>query len=167
MATWEMGLFSNDGAADLLGSLDDAEPAVASALLGALTAAATNDGYLEVDEGQAAVATAAIVAAQRPGGPRLDPSTVPAFLADGSGLDLPDADAESASKRGGGDQSMWRTALPPMRRCRRASNAGAGSRHEPSSSTWPSSLPSAISLHRRARSLAPECAASSSKRLSV
>jgi hypothetical protein len=91
MGTWGIGPFSNDDAADLLGSVDDAEPAAALALLrDALTAAADNDDYLQVDVGQEAVAAAAIVAAQRPGGPRLDPSTVSASLAEGSGLDLPD-----------------------------------------------------------------------------
>lgn len=90
MGTWGIGPFANDDAADLLGSLDDAEPTVAVALLRDALTAADNDNYLQVDVGQAAVAAAAIVAAQRPGGPRLDPSTVPASLAEGSGLDLPD-----------------------------------------------------------------------------
>ncbi len=90
MGTWEIGPFSNDDAVDLLGSVDDAEPAAALALLRDALTAADNDNYLEVDVGQAAVAAAAIVAAQRPGGPRLDPSTVSASLAEGSGLDLPD-----------------------------------------------------------------------------
>ena len=90
MGTWGIGPFSNDSAADLLGSLDDAEPAVAVALLRDALTAVDNDSYLQVDVGQAAVAAAAIVAAQRPGGPRLDPTTVPVSLAEGSGLDLPD-----------------------------------------------------------------------------
>lgn len=89
MGTWGIGPFANDDAADLLGSLDDAEPAVAVALLRDALIAADNDNYLQVDVGQAAVAAAAIVAAQRRGGPRLDPSTVPVSLAEGSGLDLP------------------------------------------------------------------------------
>ena len=90
MGTWGIGPFSNDDAADLLGSVDDAEPAVAVALLREALTAADNDNYLQVDVGQEAVAAAAIVAAQRPGGPRLDPSTVSASLAEGNGLDLPD-----------------------------------------------------------------------------
>jgi hypothetical protein len=90
MGTWGIGPFSNDDAADLLGSVDDAEPAAALALLRDALTAADNDNYLQVDVGQEAVAAAAIVAAQRPGGPRLDPSTVSASLAEGSGLDLPD-----------------------------------------------------------------------------
>jgi Domain of unknown function (DUF4259)/Immunity protein 26 len=90
MGTWGIGPFSNDDAVDLLGSVDDAEPAAALALLRDALTAADNDHYLQVDVGQEAVAAAAIVAAQRPGGPRLDPSTVSASLAEGSGLDLPD-----------------------------------------------------------------------------
>ena len=65
-------------------------------------------------------------------------------------------------------QSTWRTALPPIRRSRSAASAGEGSRHEPSSSIWPSSRPVATRPDRRARSRLPlECAASSSKRFSV
>ncbi|HEX8860796.1 MAG TPA: DUF4259 domain-containing protein [Actinomycetes bacterium] len=90
MGTWGIGPFANDDAADLLGSLDDAEPAVAVALLREALSAADTEEYLQVDVGQAAVAAAAIVAAQRPGGPRLDPSTVPVSLAEGSRLDLSD-----------------------------------------------------------------------------
>jgi hypothetical protein len=90
MGTWEMGPFSNDDAADLLSRLDDAEPETALALLREALTAADTDEYLHVDVGQAAVAAAAIVAGRRPGGPRLDPSTMPAPLAEGSGLDLPE-----------------------------------------------------------------------------
>jgi hypothetical protein len=72
------------------------------------------------------------------------------------------------TERWPGPQSMWRTALPPMRRCRSASRAAAGSRQEHSSSTWPSSRPSATSTHSRSRSLvALACEASSSNRLRV
>ena len=66
------------------------------------------------------------------------------------------------------DQSTWSTALPPMRRFSRASIAGPGWRHEHSSSIWPSSRPSAASVHSRVRSLAALAwAASSSGRFSV
>jgi hypothetical protein len=86
MGTWDVGPFSNDAAADLLSALDKAAPAAAVALLGeTLASAAANDGYLAVDDGQAAVAA---VAAQRLGGSRLDVSTVPPWLAEG-GLDIP------------------------------------------------------------------------------
>src|SRR6266542_350706 len=89
MGTWDVGPFSNDAAADLLSALDKAAPAQALDLLGeTLASAAANDGYLDVDDGQAAVAAAAGVAAQRLGGSRLDVSTVPPWLAEG-GLDIP------------------------------------------------------------------------------
>jgi hypothetical protein len=90
VGTWDIGPFANDDAVDLLGSLDDAEPAVAVARLRDALTAADTDGYLQVDAGQAAVAAAAIVAARRPGGPRLDPSRMPRSLAEDSAPDLPD-----------------------------------------------------------------------------
>jgi hypothetical protein len=94
MGTWGMDPFSNDAAADLLSALEDLEddePAAALEQLRlALIGTAGNDAYLEVDDGQAAVAAAAILAAQRPGGPRLDPSLMPASLAAGGGFDVPD-----------------------------------------------------------------------------
>ncbi len=89
MGTWDVGPFSNDAAADLLSALDEAEPAEALDLLReTLASAAANDGYLDVDDGQAAVAAAAVVAAQRLGGSRLDVATVLPWLAEG-GLDIP------------------------------------------------------------------------------
>jgi Domain of unknown function (DUF4259) len=89
MGAWGGGVFGNNAAADLLGALGDAAPAEALDLLReTLAAAAGNDGYLEVDNGQAAVAAAAVVAAQRLGGSRLDVTTVPPWEAEG-GLDIP------------------------------------------------------------------------------
>ena len=89
MGTWSVGPFSNDAAADLLSALDEAAPAQARDLLReALANATANDGYLDVDDGQAAVAAAAVVAAQPLRGSRLDLSTVPPWLAEG-GLDIP------------------------------------------------------------------------------
>ena len=89
MGIWDVGVFGNDAAADLLGALDDAAPAQALDLLReTLAFAAGHDGYLQVDDGQAAVAAAAVVAAQRLGGSRLDVTTVPPWMAEG-GLDIP------------------------------------------------------------------------------
>jgi hypothetical protein len=89
VGTWGVGLFSNDAAADLLSALDEAEPVEALDLLReTLASAAANDGYLDVDDGQAAVAAAAVVAAQRLRGLPLDLSTVPPWLAEG-GFDIP------------------------------------------------------------------------------
>jgi hypothetical protein len=131
MGTWGIGPFGNDDAVDLLGSLDDAEPAMAVALLRDALTAADTDEYLQVDVAQAAVAAAAIVAAQHPGGPRLDPSTVSAWLAEGNGLDLPDELAglalvaldrvvgERSELRGlwqeGGRLQEFRATLAPLR----------------------------------------------------
>ena len=76
--------------------------------------------------------------------------------------------ARSLTDRTTGGQSTWSTAFPPIRRSSNASWATAASRHEHSSSTCPSSRPSAMSRHRRERSPAPlPCASSSSKRFSV
>jgi hypothetical protein len=115
MGTWDVGPFSNDAAADLLSALDEAEPAQALDLLReTLANAAANDGYLDVDDGQAAVAAAAVVAAQRLRGSRLDLSTVPPWLAEG-GLDIPqelDGLALAALDRVVGDDSelhgLWK-----------------------------------------------------------
>lgn len=89
MGTWDVGVFDNDAAADLLSALDEAAPTEALDLLHqALASAVAGRGYLDVDDGQAAVAAAAVVAAQRLRGARLDLSTVPPWLAEG-GLDVP------------------------------------------------------------------------------
>ena len=84
MATWNVGVFGDDAAADPLSALDDAGPAEALDLLREpLAFAAGKDGYLEVDDGQAAVAAAAVVAAQRLVGSRLDVTTVAPWVAQG------------------------------------------------------------------------------------
>ena len=67
MGTWGTGPFDNDTAADFAGDLDDAPPGEREALVrGVLTRTvrATED----LDEMQEAVAAAALVAAQCPGG---------------------------------------------------------------------------------------------------
>ncbi|NGO87284.1 DUF4259 domain-containing protein [Streptomyces sp. 196(2019)] len=69
MGAWDIGHFDNDTAADFGGRVDDAEPEKKADILRAvLTAAADTapDEYL--DEGEEAVAAAALVAAQCPGG---------------------------------------------------------------------------------------------------
>jgi uncharacterized protein DUF4259 len=89
MGTWDVGPFGNDGAADLLTALDEAAPAEALDLLRqALSSAAASHGYLDVDDGQAAVAAAAVVAAQRLRGSPLDLSTVPPWPTGGA-VDVP------------------------------------------------------------------------------
>jgi hypothetical protein len=89
MGTWDVGPFGNDGAADLLAALDEAAPAeVLDLLREALAGAAGNRGHLNVDDGQAAVAAAAVVAAQRLRGSPLDLSTVPPWLTEDA-VDVP------------------------------------------------------------------------------
>jgi hypothetical protein len=67
MGTWGIGPFDNDTAADFAGDLDDAPPGEREALVrGVLTRTVSATGYL--DEAQQAVAAAALIAAQCPGG---------------------------------------------------------------------------------------------------
>jgi hypothetical protein len=90
MGAWGDGPFDNDDAADWAAELDAAAPAERlDVIRAALTAAASAD-YVDADDGQRAVAAAAVVAAQRPGGPPLDTSYAPRILADGIVLDVPD-----------------------------------------------------------------------------
>src|SRR5262245_13461015 len=67
MGTWDTGPFDNDTAADFANALDDAEPEAREALIrGVLVRTIDATGYLaEADE---AVAAAALIAAQCPGG---------------------------------------------------------------------------------------------------
>ncbi|MEE1844935.1 DUF4259 domain-containing protein [Streptomyces sp. NPDC007076] len=68
MGTWDTGHFDNDTAADFSGAVDNAPEAERAALLrNALTVAIEAD-YLDSDEGAPAVAAAALIAAQCPGG---------------------------------------------------------------------------------------------------
>ncbi len=77
MGTWGIGHFDNDTAADFSGSLDDAAPGEREAILrAALESAARAGDYLD-DEGVEAVAAAALVAAQCPGGAAVVSSYAP------------------------------------------------------------------------------------------
>ncbi|MFJ8364307.1 DUF4259 domain-containing protein [Streptomyces sp. NPDC093984] len=84
MGTWDVGPFDNDAAADFCGDLDEAavgerEDIVRSTLIRAIDTV----GYLEASESEEAVAAAALVAAQCPGGE-------PADLVHGTEEPLPD-----------------------------------------------------------------------------
>ncbi|MFJ6378882.1 DUF4259 domain-containing protein [Kitasatospora sp. NPDC092039] len=69
MGTWDIGHFDNDTAADFGGGLDDAAPGEREALLrSALLCAVRAEVFLDSDEAGEAVAAAALVAAQCPGG---------------------------------------------------------------------------------------------------
>ncbi|MBC6448519.1 DUF4259 domain-containing protein [Actinokineospora xionganensis] len=78
MGAWGTGLFDNDDAADFCNDLDDLAAADRpEAIRAALAEAAGESGYLDLSIGSVAVAAAAIVAAQRPGGSPLDESYGP------------------------------------------------------------------------------------------
>lgn len=73
MGAWGTGPFDNDDAADFAATLDDLEPEdKPAAIREALLEAAEETDYLERDAGGAAVAAAALVAAQQPDGDTID-----------------------------------------------------------------------------------------------
>jgi hypothetical protein len=91
MGSWGDGPFENDTAADWSAELDAAAPADRAQVIRSALIAATDGGdYLDADLAQAAIAAAAVVAAQRPGGPPLDPTYAPQLIADGIVIELPD-----------------------------------------------------------------------------
>ncbi|MFH8533807.1 DUF4259 domain-containing protein [Streptomyces tendae] len=69
MGTWDTGHFDNDTAADFSNRLDEAAEADREGILRqALLLAINTEGYLDSDIAAEAVAAAALVAAQSPGG---------------------------------------------------------------------------------------------------
>ncbi|MFE4329873.1 DUF4259 domain-containing protein [Streptomyces sp. NPDC056831] len=69
MGTWDTGHFDNDTAADFSGDLDDAPEAERAAVIrNALNLVIATTDYLDSDEGAVAVAAAALVGSQCPGG---------------------------------------------------------------------------------------------------
>ncbi|MFI8001759.1 DUF4259 domain-containing protein [Streptomyces sp. NPDC086010] len=75
MGTWGMGHFDSDTAADFAGGLDDARPGRREEMIRealALAARTSADDHLDADDGVVAVAAAALLAAQRPGGIPVD-----------------------------------------------------------------------------------------------
>ncbi|MEV0151688.1 MULTISPECIES: DUF4259 domain-containing protein [unclassified Nonomuraea] len=112
MGAWGSGPFDNDSAADWCGDLDDADPEeragmVREALLGVVESV----DYLEVDEGSAAVAATAIVAAECCGGPPVTSAYAPDFLLEGGRVGLSDALAPLALRALdrvlGEDSELW------------------------------------------------------------
>ncbi|MFC9424625.1 DUF4259 domain-containing protein [Streptomyces sp. NPDC056987] len=74
MGTWDVGPFDNDTAADFCGALDGAAADERKSIVrGALTRVIDTADHLEVSESEVAVAAAALVAAQCPGGEPADP----------------------------------------------------------------------------------------------
>lgn len=88
MGTWDTGPFDNDIAADFANTLDDAAPDRRETLVRATLSRAVQAGdCLEAPEGEEAVAAAALIAAQCPGGDAVSSSygpeePVPAFADD-------------------------------------------------------------------------------------
>ena len=113
MGTWDVGPFDNDTAADWCGDFDEAAPAERPGLLrGAFTTVIEEgDSYLDSDLAVEAIAAAAIIASQLPGGEPVPPPYAPDFLIDGGTIDIP-ADlpplALRALDRIVGDDSEWR-----------------------------------------------------------
>jgi hypothetical protein len=113
MGTWDVGPFDNDTAADWCGDLHDATPTQRPAMLrGAFTAVIDNgEDYLDNYLAVGAIAAAAIVASQLPGGAAITSPYAPDFLLEGGSIDIPDdvaASAVPALDRIVGDDSEWR-----------------------------------------------------------
>jgi hypothetical protein len=140
MGTWDVGPFDNDTAADWCGDLHDAAPDERPVLArSALTAVLDNgDEYLDSDLAVEAIAAAAVVASQLPGGAEITSPYAPDFLLEGSRLDVPEdlpALAVRALDRIVGDDSEWRelweesgdypTALAELQRIRTTLQAAA------------------------------------------
>ncbi|MFH9618730.1 DUF4259 domain-containing protein [Streptomyces pratensis] len=76
MGTWGMGHFDSDAAADFAGSLDDAPPGRREEMIREALDFAARTGpeeYLDADDAVMAIAAAALLAAQHPGGTPVDP----------------------------------------------------------------------------------------------
>lgn len=74
MGTWDVGPFDNDTAADFGGDLDEVTAGEREGIVrSALTRVIDTAAYLEAPESEVAVAAAALVAAQCPGGEPADP----------------------------------------------------------------------------------------------
>jgi len=114
MGTWDVGPFDDDHAADWCGVLHDAAPADRILLIRAALRAVTDSGdddYLDGGVAVEAVAAAAVVASQLPGGETVTSPYAPNFLLEGESLvipgDLP-ALASRALDRVTADNSEWR-----------------------------------------------------------
>lgn len=113
MGTWDVGPFDNDTAADWCGDLDEAAPEQRATLIrDALSRVAEHgDEYLDSDDAVEAIAAAAIVASQLPGGTAIDTAYAPDFLLEGGTVEVANdvpAIAVQALDRIVGDDSEWR-----------------------------------------------------------
>jgi hypothetical protein len=113
MGTWDIGPFDNDTAADWCGDLDDAAPEQRAVLIrdALIRVAVHGEEYLDSDDAVEAIAAAAIVASQLPGGTAIDTSYAPDFLLEGGAVEVSDdvpAIAVRALDRIVDENSEWR-----------------------------------------------------------
>jgi hypothetical protein len=113
MGTWDVGPFNNDTAADWCGDLHDAAGDQRLSLVHATLSAVVNndDKYITNRLADRAIAAAAVVASQLPGGEPLVTPYAPNFLLEGGTLDIPGSIpllALRAMDRIVGDDSEWR-----------------------------------------------------------
>jgi hypothetical protein len=113
MGTWDYGPFDNDTAADWSGDLNDAPADQRESIIRTtLAAVLSNEGYLDSDLAVEAIAAAAVIASQRPGGMPVTTPYGPDFLLNGETLSLPadlDGLAVRALDRILADESEWRS----------------------------------------------------------
>jgi hypothetical protein len=111
VATWDVGPFDNDTAADWSATFDEADDATRLEMLEeTLSAAADETEYLDAEYAYEAIAAAAVVASQL-GGPAIDSSYGPDFLNEPNTLTIPPRLAEVAVRaldRIVADDSEWR-----------------------------------------------------------
>ncbi|MEV0394300.1 DUF4259 domain-containing protein [Polymorphospora rubra] len=112
MGTWDIGPFDNDRAADWSGDLHDAAPTDRAGIIErTLRVVAAETGYLDGYFASGAIAAAAVVASQLPGGPKIESAYAPDFLTGGGTLALPGhlpALAVRALDRIVADDSEWK-----------------------------------------------------------
>ncbi|MEU6542754.1 DUF4259 domain-containing protein [Streptomyces sp. NPDC046859] len=128
MGTWDIGPFDNDTAADFANDLDDAAEGERERLVrGALMRAVDNHDYLEAPDAEEAVAAAALIAAQCPGGEPVSlhygpEKPIPRMSADvrrlaAEALDRVLADKSELSDLWGAEEGgRWRGSVAHLRR---------------------------------------------------
>ncbi|MER6282315.1 DUF4259 domain-containing protein [Streptomyces sp900105245] len=127
MGTWDIGPFDNDTAADFANALDDAAEGERERLVrGVLMRAVDNQDYLEAPDAEEAVAAAALIAAQCPGGEPVSPhygpdKPIPSMSADvrrlaAEALDRVLADTSELSELWGAEEGgRWRGSIAQLR----------------------------------------------------
>jgi len=111
VGAWDVGPFDNDSAADWCGDLEDTPAEHRTDLVrNTLLFAINCNEYLDVDDGSAAIAAAAIVAAHLPGQPQITSPYAPDFLTAGGSIEITEdmvSLAIRALDRVSGDDSEW------------------------------------------------------------